>query len=59
MDDWWNDVEDAVLRCLDGRAPIAPVEIATRLGVSEDTAISLVSMLAREGRLEICSVRRA
>jgi len=59
MDDWWSDVEKDVLGCLDGPEAIAPADIAKRLGVSEDATISLLAMLAREGRVKICLVSRA
>jgi hypothetical protein len=59
MDDWWSDVEKDVLGCLDGRGAVAPAEVAACLGVSEDATISLLAMLAREGRVKICLVSRA
>ena len=56
MDDWWNDVEEDVLRCLDRRKRTAPADVAKRLGMSEEAAVSLLAMLAREGRVKICLV---
>jgi hypothetical protein len=57
--DWWRDVEDEILRCFDGREAIPPADIARSLGVSEEATISLLTMLAREGRVKICLVSRA
>lgn len=47
-----------MLRCLDGRDAITPADIARNLGVSEDATISLLAMLARDGRVKICLVSR-
>jgi len=59
VNDWWSDVEADLLRCLDGRDAVAPADVAARLGVSEDAAVSLLAMLAREGRVKICLVSGA
>ena len=55
-DDWWKDVEDDVLRCLQGRHEVPPVEIARKLGMSEAAATSLLSIMAHEGKVRICAV---
>ena len=59
MDDWWKDMEEDVLRCLEGRGSVQPVEIAGKLGMSEAAATSLLTILAREGKVKISSVEAA
>jgi DNA-binding Lrp family transcriptional regulator len=54
--EWWQDVEDDVLRCLEGRGEVPPVEIARKLGMSEAATTSLLSILASEGKVRICAV---
>ncbi len=56
MDDWWTDIDDAVMECLRGEGPMAPDELGRRLAMSEAGAASLVSALAREGKVRICLV---
>lgn len=51
--DWWTDVERDVLTVMRGNGPMEPCDVAKRLGVSEDAATSLLSMLAREGKVRI------
>lgn len=58
-DDWWTDMEEDVLRCLEGRGSVQPVEIAGKLGMSEAAATSLLAILAREGKVKISSVEAA
>jgi hypothetical protein len=58
MSEWWADVENDVLRCFDGREAVAPADVAARLGLSEEAAVSLLAMLAREGRVTIRLVSR-
>jgi DNA-binding Lrp family transcriptional regulator len=56
-DSWWSDVDDATLNVLaaaGGRLTLA--ELASRLGMSEDAARSIVSMLAEQGRVRIAAV---
>ena len=57
--EWWKDLEDDVLRCLEGRGSIEPIEIADKLGMSEAAATSLLALLAREGKVRIRSVEAA
>jgi DNA-binding Lrp family transcriptional regulator len=56
MDNWWTDIDDAAIECLRGEGPMAPDELGRRLGISEGGAASLVSALAREGKVRICLV---
>jgi hypothetical protein len=54
--EWWKDLEDDVLRCLEGRASVPPIEIAGKLGMSEAAATSLLSIMACDGKVRICAV---
>ncbi|OGL02265.1 MAG: hypothetical protein A3E31_11945 [Candidatus Rokubacteria bacterium RIFCSPHIGHO2_12_FULL_73_22] len=56
MDDWWTELEGDVLACLRTAGAIPPAEVGRRLGVSEDSAASLLAMLAREGKVRIALV---
>jgi hypothetical protein len=53
---WWVEIDEAVLGCLAEGGSMTPAEIAGRLALSEETVVSLVGMLAREGRARICLV---
>ena len=52
----WTEIDEAVLRCLaDGVA--GPAEIGEQLGISEAAAVSVLAMLAAEGKVRICGAR--
>jgi DNA-binding Lrp family transcriptional regulator len=59
MDDWWSVMDEDVCRELRDNGPMSPAEIGQRLGVSEVAVISLVALLAREGKVRICLVAGA
>jgi hypothetical protein len=52
MENWWAEIDDDVLRCLAGGSS-APSDIGHRLGMSEAAAVSVLTMLASEGRVQI------
>jgi predicted ArsR family transcriptional regulator len=54
-EDWWGKLDDELLDCLRVGAMSAE-EVGARLGVSEDAAVSLLSALARDGRVRISRV---
>jgi DNA-binding Lrp family transcriptional regulator len=56
MDGWWTEIDDQVRTCLERHGAMAPAEIARQLGLSEGAVISLLSMLAQEGKLRIARV---
>jgi DNA-binding Lrp family transcriptional regulator len=58
-EDWWGAVDADTLRCLSEHGPMSPAELGKQLGISEDSATSLVSHLAREGKVRICLVATA
>jgi DNA-binding CsgD family transcriptional regulator len=55
METWWSELDDEVCRCL-LQGALSPAEIGRRIGLSEDAATSLVTLLAQEGRVRICLV---
>jgi len=56
MESWWSDLDEAILGCLADEGPLAPAEIGRRLGLSEGAVVSLVNLLAQEGKVRICLV---
>jgi hypothetical protein len=59
MDDWWSEIDGAVLDCLGARGPLAPGEIGRHLGMSEAAVLSVLSALGKQGRIRICLVELA
>jgi hypothetical protein len=53
MSDFWNELDDEVLRCLAARGHASPAEIARRLALSEDAVNSILAMLACDGKVRI------
>ena len=55
--DFWGDLDRDVLDCF-RQTPreLSPAEIGDRVGISEDAARSVLTMLAQEGKVRICSV---
>jgi len=56
VDEWWSELDDAVLACLREPGGMSPGEIGRRLSISEAAAVSVLGMLAREGRVRIARV---
>ncbi len=56
MEKWWSELDDAVLGCLTETARASPQEIGRRLGMSEAAVVSVLGMLAQEGRIRIALV---
>ena len=52
------EIDDAVLKCL-AIGEATPAEIGRRLGISEAAVVSVVAMLAAEGRVRVCRVALA
>jgi hypothetical protein len=57
-DDWWADLDAAVLGCLAERGAMAPADLARSLGMSESGMVSLLWLLASQGRVRVCLVER-
>ncbi len=53
MDDWWEDLDGCLLRCLADNGAMAPGELSRSLGMSEDAIVSLICLLAQEGKVRI------
>jgi predicted ArsR family transcriptional regulator len=54
---WWAALDAAVLTALaEARGRLTPREIADHVGISEDAARSVVSMLAERGQVRIAAV---
>ena len=56
MDGWWAEIDEQVCACLDRHGAMAPDELARQLGLSEAAVISVLSLLAQEGKLRIARV---
>jgi len=56
MDEWWSEIDDAVLACLKETGETSPDEIGRRLGLSSEATVSVLGMLAQEGRIRISRV---
>jgi hypothetical protein len=56
---WWDDLDAAVMACLESNGAMAPDQIGHHLGLSESAAASLVCLLAVQGRVRICLVEPA
>ncbi|HAM58714.1 MAG TPA: hypothetical protein DDZ42_12030 [Candidatus Rokubacteria bacterium] len=56
MEEWWSELDNAVLACLREPGGMSPEEIGRRLHMSEGAAVSVLGMLAREGRARIARV---
>ena len=56
MDGWWTEIDDQVRACLERHGAMAPGELARQLGLSEGAVISVLSLLAQEGKLRIARV---
>jgi predicted ArsR family transcriptional regulator len=53
MKGWWNEIDQELLACLSCHGAMTPEDLGRHLGVSEDAAVSLLAMLARDGQVRI------
>jgi hypothetical protein len=56
MDGWWNEIDNQVRQCLERNGAMAPADIARQLDLSEGAVMSVLSLLAQEGKLRIARV---
>jgi predicted ArsR family transcriptional regulator len=56
MDGWWTEMENEILASLRRRGAVEPGEIGRELGIGERATVSLLAMLAAEGKVRICLV---
>ncbi|MCP4347759.1 MAG: hypothetical protein GY795_19840 [Desulfobacterales bacterium] len=53
FDDWLEQVENEVLAFLSGKDNASVEELSTELGITEQSAIFLLSKLTRQGKLDL------
>lgn len=51
--DFWTELDDEVLGCLARHGACSPADVAKHLGIPESAAVSLVCLLAQQGRIAI------
>jgi predicted ArsR family transcriptional regulator len=57
LDSWWAPIDEAVLKALaEAHGRLTLTAIAVRVGISEDAARSVVTMLAERGKVRITMV---
>jgi len=59
MTDWWAELENELLSCVEEIGLATPAEVGRRLGFSETSAASLLAILVREGKVRMCLVQSA
>jgi predicted transcriptional regulator len=59
MENWWSDLDEAIMDCLRERESMEPADIARRIGLSESAVCSLLGFLVAEGRVRVCRVAAA
>jgi hypothetical protein len=57
-EDWWSGIDGEILSCLAEHDTMTPAEIGSAVGVSEGEAVAFLAMLASEGKVTICQVKR-
>ena len=55
-DDWWDELDTAVLEYLVRRGMASPAEVGAAVGLSAAAAASMLAMLACEGKVSITRV---
>ncbi len=55
MNDWWS-IDDEILDCLRTGRVMTPAEIGNKLGLSESAAVSLLGLLAAQGKVRVRAV---
>jgi DNA-binding Lrp family transcriptional regulator len=53
MRGYWDEIDSELLACLATRGSMTPAEIGRRLTMSEEAVVSLLAMLASEGRVRL------
>ena len=59
VEPWWEELDAAVIACLEAKGALAPHEVGRHVGLSESAATSLLCLLALEGKVRICLVEHA
>jgi hypothetical protein len=50
---WWDDLDAEVIACLTRHGACSPSDVARHLGLPEPATISLLCLLAQQGRITI------
>ncbi len=53
IENWWNEMDSAILECLRDGGPMSPAELGRRVGMSEGEATTFLATLIREGRVRM------
>ena len=53
IENWWNEMDRAILECLRDGGPMSPAELGRRTGMSEGEATTFLATLIREGRVRM------
>jgi len=53
IENWWNEMDRAILECLRDGGPMSPAELGRRIGMSEGEATTFLATLIREGRVRM------
>jgi hypothetical protein len=53
FEEWLGQIETEIVEFLEGREAVAPEDVAEHFKLSKESAVFLVSKLAREGKVEI------
>lgn len=53
---WWAELDDQVVRCLATHGAMSPSDVARHVGLPEPATVSLLCMLAQEGRVRLSLV---
>ncbi len=56
MDEWWSDLDEALLRALRESGPMTLADLGRRLGLSETAVASASAMLAVEGKIRFTAL---
>lgn len=57
IEGWMEEIERKVLTCLQGGRVMTPTEIAEKLRTSESEVVFYITLLARDGKIDITGVK--
>jgi hypothetical protein len=57
MEDWWTGIDGEILSCLAEHESMTPAEIGSILGLTQGEVVTLLALLAPEGKVTICQVK--
>ena len=56
---WWGELDDKVLGCLGSNGCMTPKDLSREVGLSESAIVSILCLLAQDGKIEIRLVAAA